>query len=90
MFLGICLIISLPLNSQFYNGSQMFFGKNRVQYEDRFWSYFRYPVFNVYYTLNGKNLAIFTARYAQEQIPLLEKKLDYSLNNNIQFIIFLI
>ena len=88
MFLGICLIISLPLNSQFYNGSQMFFGKNRVQYEDRFWSYFRYPVFNVYYTLNGKNLAIFTARYAQEQIPLLEKKLDYSLNNNIQFIVF--
>ncbi|HRS54394.1 MAG TPA: hypothetical protein P5250_06780, partial [Bacteroidales bacterium] len=78
----------LFLNAQFYNGSQLLFGKNRVQYEDKLWTYFRYPKYNVYYTLNGKNLAIYTARYAAEQIPVIEKKLDYTLEENIQFIVF--
>lgn len=82
------LCSSFTLKAQFYNGSQLFFGKNRVNYDDKFWSYFRYPDYNVYYTINGKNLAVFTARYAAEQIPLIEKKLDFSLDNNIQFIVF--
>lgn len=80
-----------PVNSlfaQFYNGSQLTFGKNRVQYNDFLWSYFRFENYDTYFYLNGKELALFTAQYAQEQIAAIEKNLETSLDEKIKFIIF--
>jgi len=74
--------------AQFYNGSNMTFGKNRVQYTDFLWLYYKFPDFDTYYYLNGQELAQFTARYADEQIPLMESKIETGLDKRIQFIIF--
>jgi hypothetical protein len=74
--------------SQFYNGSQLTFGKNRVQYDDRFWSFFRFEKFDTYFYIGGKQLAIYTAKYADKCLKDIEKKLDYELGDKVQFIIF--
>ena len=66
-------ILSFPVSAQFYNGSQMTFGKNRVQYTDFLWTYFRFNNFDVYYYLNGKVLAQHVAFYSGKYIPEIEK-----------------
>ncbi len=74
--------------SQFYKGSQQTFGKSRVQWWENFWTYYKFNNFDTYFYTGGKNLAIFTAKYASESIKEIEKKLDYNLENKIQFVIF--
>jgi WD40 repeat protein len=87
--MALCLVATiLPSHAQFYNGSQLTFGKNRVQYNNFQWSYFRFERFDTYFYLNGKELALFTAQYAQEEIKETERKLETSVNDKIQFIIF--
>lgn len=66
----------------------MTFGKNRVQYNEFLWLYYKFPDFDTYYYLNGQELAQFTARYADEQIPLMESKIESGLDKRIQFIVF--
>jgi hypothetical protein len=79
---------SLFSSAQFYNGSQMSFGKNRVQYTDFLWTYFRFNNLDVYYYLNGKELAQHTADYAGKYIPEIEKQLQTTLDKKTQFIIY--
>jgi Tol biopolymer transport system component len=84
----IVWLFSLPATAQFYNGSQMNFGKNRVQYTDFLWTYYRFNNFDVYYYLNGKELAQHTADYAGEYIPEIEKKLESTLDRKTQFVVY--
>lgn len=76
--------------SQFYNGSYQEFGKNRVQYDDFFWSYYKFETFTVYFYIGGKNTAVHTARIAQKTLEDLEKKFDFYLSEEerISFIIY--
>ncbi len=85
--LVICLL-SASASAQFYNGSQMDFGKNRVQYTDFLWTYFRFNNFDVYYYLNGKELAQHVADYSSKYIPVIEKKLETILDKKTQFIVY--
>ena len=73
---------------QFYNGSNQSFGKNRVQFKDFHWTYYKFRDIDTYFYLNGKELAQYTARYATKQIPLIETKLGSLLDKKIQFIVF--
>lgn len=89
LFAGLVVLLwSLTLQAQFYNGSALTFGKNRVQYNNFQWSYFQFERFDTYFYLNGKELALFTASYAQDQIKETEKKLETTYEDKIQFIIF--
>ena len=81
-------IMSFRVSAQFYNGSQMTFGKNRVQYTDFLWTYFRFNNFDVYYYLNGKELAQHTADYAGKYIPEIEAKLQTTLDRKTQFVVY--
>ena len=85
-----CLFLFMPnrLNAQFYNGSTMTFGKSRIQYDDRFWMFYRYERFETFFYQGGKNLAIYTAQYAEIRLKEMEKEMDYSIDKNIQFVIF--
>jgi len=80
--------ISFPSHAQFYNGSQLTFGKNRVQFRNFFWSYFRFEKFDTYFYLNGKELAMYTAEYADTHIKEIETELQSTLEEKVQFIIF--
>ncbi|MFH0893879.1 MAG: hypothetical protein V2A54_05540 [Bacteroidota bacterium] len=74
--------------AQFYSGSQMSFGKNRVQYNDLYWSFFRYDRFDTYCYLGGKNLAVYTSQLANRIIEETEKFLDYNTEGRFQFIVY--
>ncbi len=78
----------VPVKAQFYTGLQMDFGKNRVQYNNPFWSFYRFEKFDTYFYTNGTELAAFTARYADKAIRDMERRLDYPLDNKIQFVVF--
>ena len=84
------MLFSVPsiLHSQFYNGSNMTFGKNRVQYQEFLWTYYKFDDFDTYFYLNGKELAEYTGQYAEKQIPIMEDKIESGLDKRLQFIIF--
>ena len=84
MFFGI-----FPgVQGQFYNGHQMDFGKNRVQYNDFYWQWRRYDKYDVYFNQDGKELADYAADFAAKEIPRIENYFDYNLDNRIIFIVY--
>ncbi|MBU1370775.1 MAG: hypothetical protein KJ578_05010 [Bacteroidetes bacterium] len=88
VLLASFVLFAIPLNAQFYNGSNMSFGKNRVQWDNTIWTYYRFNDFDTYFYLNGQELALYASNYAIDQIPQLERKLQSSLSEKIQFIVF--
>ena len=82
------IFVSTIVSAQFYNGTRMEFGKNRIQYSDYFWSHYKYEKFNIYFFEQGKNLADYVARSAHLQLKELELQFEYKLQEKIQFIIY--
>jgi hypothetical protein len=78
----------LNAQGQFYNGHQMTFGKNKVQYFDYFWSYYRFDDFDCYFNENGRDLAEYTADYAMKRLEDIEDFFDYTLDKRLIFIIY--
>lgn len=74
--------------AQFYNGTQVDFGKNRVQYDDFEWQFYRFNRFETYFYTGGKQLAEHTAKYANVRIGEIEKLLDFKSGEKIQFVIY--
>jgi len=85
---AVMLLLPFVCRSQFYNGSQMSFGRSRVQYKDFFWTYYRFDRFDTYFYLNGKELAVYTAKYAKSYLPEIEKRLETHLDDKISFVIY--
>ncbi|MFT4682082.1 MAG: hypothetical protein ACI9FU_001563 [Granulosicoccus sp.] len=79
---------SASVYAQFYNGSQMEFGKNRVQFNKFEWSFFRFDKFDVYFYVGGQEQAIYAMRSSDRMLQDLEKKLDYTMNNRFQIVIY--
>ncbi|MEI7662999.1 MAG: hypothetical protein WCK34_12400, partial [Bacteroidota bacterium] len=89
LFILVSMILLSPeSHAQFYNGSQMTFGKSKVQYSNFLWLYFQFDKFDTYYYLNGKELALYTAQYADKHIREIELDLQSNLEDKVQFIIF--
>lgn len=76
------------LHAQFYNGTQIDFGKNRVQYDDFQWQFYRFPKFETYFYTGGKDLAVHAAKYVNVRMPELEKFFDYQVGEKVQLIIY--
>jgi hypothetical protein len=76
------------INAQFYNGLQMNFGKNRVQYFDYYWSYYRFDNIDCYFNENGRDLAQYTANYGIKRLAEIEDYFDYKLDKRLIFIIY--
>ena len=89
---AILLLLFLAItpwgHAQFYNGMNMPFGKNRVQYGDFHWSYYTNDNFDVYFYQGGNDLAKYAQAYAKDQIPQLESRLNSRFGKKIQFIVF--
>lgn len=86
----IVLLLLIGTNSfaQFYTGLQMDFGKNRVQYNDFIWTYYKYDNFDVYFYRGGERFAAYASEYAKEYIDETENLFKSNLINKIQFVIF--
>jgi WD40 repeat protein len=74
--------------TQFYTGSNLTFGRKRVQYETFFWSFYRFSNFDVYFSRNGKNLALYTASFVQNHLQDIEQRVGEPIAEQMQFIIF--
>ncbi len=89
ILLLLLLMAVLPVaHAQFYNGMNMTFGKNRVQWTDFHWSYYMNDNFDVYYYQGGNDLARYAQAYAKDQIPKFETRLNSRFSKKIQFIVF--
>ncbi len=87
----IILIFSLfvsKLSAQFYNGMQMTFGKNRVQYKDFYWNYYRFQPFDIYFNIGGHELAKYTAQTAFEELSNIQNLFSYNLSKRIIIIVY--
>lgn len=74
--------------AQFYNGMDVEFGKNRVQYSEYLWSHYKYEQFNIYFYEEGKNIADYAARSAHLQIQEFEKLFQIKLQTKLEFVIY--
>jgi len=89
IFLIVLLVPFQKVSAQFYNGSHMTFGKNRVQYnEERVWSQFRFKDFDFIFYQDGRKITINAAKYATTALKEISDKLSYKPENKIHFIVF--
>jgi Tol biopolymer transport system component len=85
----LTLLISTTALGQFYYGSQMDFGKNRLQYKkDLFWTYYNYGRYDVYYYEGGKEIANYVSKSAQKNLAELERMFDYQLDSRMEFLVY--
>lgn len=82
-----CIAVN-DAQAQFYNGHQMTFGKNRVQYYDYYWSFYRFDDFDCYFNEFGRDLAQYTANYAKKRLGEIEDYFDYTLEKRLIFVIY--
>jgi hypothetical protein len=82
------LLLGFVLQAQFYNGSLLTFGKNRVQYQKFNWQYFRAIQYDVYFYPTSKALGEYTYGKAPLFIEEFERKFNFSLSKKINFIVY--
>jgi len=75
-------------NAQFYNGSHVEFGKNRVQYGGFKWQFYDFERFKVYFNGDGKFNAIYAARSSHEQLQELETAMNLRIDDKIEIVVY--
>ncbi len=73
---------------QFYNGSQVSFGKNRVQHQNFNWQYLRAEQYDVYYYPTGRELAQYVYYKVPEVMDEIEHLLNYTTAKKLQLIVY--
>jgi len=89
--IGLLLLLMLSsaaVSAQFYNGMQMNFGKNRLQYNNRYWKYYRFDRFDVYSYENGTDLSLYVADFVEKELALIERFFDYDIERRIIFLTY--
>jgi len=89
--IGLLLFLMLSsagLSAQFYNGMQMNFGKNRLQYNNRYWKYYRFERFDVYSYENGTDLSLYVADFVEKELALIERFFDYDIERRMIFLTY--
>lgn len=89
LLITVMSLVGTSVFAQFYQGSNMDFGKNRVQYRDFTWFYYPGQNFDVYYYIGGEPLAEYTLMSSERNLKELEKFFDYTLDERIQVLTYL-
>ena len=85
----ILFLLCFSSQAQFYSGSQMDFGKNRVQFDEpRLWTWYKFEKFNTYFYKGGQEIAEYVCKNAEKHISEIEKIFDYTLDDKIEFVIY--
>ena len=88
MLIPLLLVSTRKADAQFYNGHQMKFGKNRVQYNTFYWKYYRFGRYDVYSYEEGTDLSLYIADYVDEEIERIERFFDYNFEKRLIFIVY--
>ena len=88
-FLFVLLVLcSIAGQAQFYRGSNVSFGKNRIQHKPFDWSFFPGEHFEVYYYQGGQQIAERALRYCEQEKTRLQKFFNVQLDDKIQVVCF--
>lgn len=90
-FILIIFFATFPkadVTAQFYNGLNMDFGKNRVQYNGLYWQYYRFKRFDSYFHADSKELAEFASEVVHNQLTDIESFFEYQLQHRIILIVY--
>ena len=68
--------------------SSVEFGKNRVQYKIFKWQYYQTQNINAYFNQDGQEIAKYVAQIAEEELPGIEKFVEYSLQRRANIVIY--
>ncbi len=88
LYTGLFIIFSLSVRGQFYDGSNMTFGKNRVQFDEFEWQYFRFKNYETYFYTGGKEIAIYSSKAAKKHIADLEAFFEFYNHERIRYILY--
>ncbi|MBV6405867.1 MAG: PD40 domain-containing protein [Flavobacteriales bacterium] len=86
--LALAALAVTAAHGQFYNGAQQDYGKNRVQYQDFLWQYYRFERLETYFYKGGRDLARYVALSGHKHLKDLERLLDIALDDRVQFIVY--
>jgi hypothetical protein len=87
-YFAVLLCFPFWVQGQFYNGSNLSFGKSRIQYETRLWSFYRTHYADIYYYPQSKELAQFAAAQIPEILSEMEKRLGIAPEQKMQIIVY--
>ena len=88
-FLFVLLVLnSIAGQAQFYRGSNVSFGKNRIQFKPFDWSLLPGEHFEVYYYQGGQQIAERTLLYCEQEKTRLQKFYNIQLDEGIQVVCF--
>lgn len=90
IFWIVLLALLFPCISyaQFYTGSQMEFGKNRVQHKEFNWTFYNYDKYQIYFYEGGMEIAKYVSKSAKKNITEIERLFDHTLETKLQFIVY--
>jgi Tol biopolymer transport system component len=87
-FYPLIVLILLPISQLWSQGINTPFGQNRVQYGKFEWSFLRSDNYDAFYYSGGRELATFCIKYAENNMPAIEKILDHRLGGRIEIICY--
>jgi Tol biopolymer transport system component len=89
-YIVIPVFLAIPLitSAQFYNGHQMKFGKNRLQFNTFYWKFYRFERFDVYSYEDGTELSLFVADYVEKEMERIERYFDYNFEKRLIFVTY--
>jgi len=88
LLLPVLLLLIQGARGQFYNGSDQEYGKNRVQYKEFLWQYYRFDDLETYFYKGGRDVARYVAISAHRNKKDLERFFDHTLDDRIQFVVY--
>lgn len=74
--------------AQFYNGYQQDFGKNRIQYDEKFWFYFRHENFDVYFDKGGRKIAEYVLHNVDSNYAELKRLFEFEYSRRIVYVVY--
>lgn len=88
LFLSVFICYGQYAFAQFYNGYQQDFGKNRVQYDEKFWFYFRHETFDVYFDKGGRKIAEYVLHHVDSNYAEIKNFLEFNYARRFVFIVY--
>jgi len=81
-------VLSTWISTGYGQGFRTEFGKNRVQTKEYEWQFFNSDKFDVYYYGQGRSLAVFVQKEAEQHIKEIETFFDFRLEDEITFVLY--
>ncbi|MDQ6763626.1 MAG: hypothetical protein M3015_13480 [Bacteroidota bacterium] len=87
IFLLLAFFISIA-SLTYSQVSSVEYGKNRVQYKKFKWQYYQTKNFNTYFNQDGQELAKYVLQVAEQELPGIEKFVEYSLQRRANIVLY--